>query len=119
MRIISRNIIYVNGAYRGEDAIGRLMHDFSTSNADNMYYSNIAEKVRFHKQQSKGVESMCRIFEEYGNERAAEAKNEAKTEFAESLLKDGTMPVEKIAAISGLPLAKVKQIAEKLAVTTA
>lgn len=113
------NIIYVNGAYRGEDAIGRLMHDFSTSNADNMYYSNIAEKVRFHKQQSKGVESMCRIFEEYGNERAAEAKNEAKTEFAESLLKDGTMPVEKIAAISGLPLAKVKQIAEKLAVTTA
>lgn len=65
---------------------------------------------------------MCRIFEEYGNERAAEARAEAfaerNSEVAESLLKDGTMSIEKIATISGLPLAQVQQLAEKLAPTT-
>lgn len=30
------------------------MHDFSTPNADEMYYDELAEKVRYHKQDSEG-----------------------------------------------------------------
>ena len=38
------NVMYVNGTYRGNDAIGKLMHDFCTPNADDMYYSEIAKR---------------------------------------------------------------------------
>lgn len=46
--------MYVNGDYRGDNALGKLMHDFSTPNADEMYYNELARKVRFHKQDEKG-----------------------------------------------------------------
>lgn len=49
------------------------MHDFSTPNADEMYYNELARKVRFHKQDEKGVQMASQIVEEYGDERAAEA----------------------------------------------
>ena len=67
------NIMYVNGEYRGDNPLGRLMHDFSTPNADDMYYDELARRVRYHKQDEKGVQNMCKIIEEYGDERAAEA----------------------------------------------
>lgn len=65
--------MYVNGDYRGDNSLGRLMHDFSTPDADEMYYTELARRVRFHKQDEKGVQTMCKIVEEYGDERAAEA----------------------------------------------
>ena len=65
--------MYVNGEYRGDTPLGRLMHDFSTPNADDMYYDELARRVRYHKQDEKGVQNMCKIIEEYGDERAAEA----------------------------------------------
>ena len=67
------NIMYINGDYRGDNPLGKLMHDFSTPNADEMYYDELAKRVRFHKQDEKGVQNMCQIIEEYGDERAAEA----------------------------------------------
>jgi predicted transposase/invertase (TIGR01784 family) len=67
------NIMYVNGDYRGDNPLGKLMHDFSTPNADEMYYNELARKVRFHKQTEKGVQMASQIVEEYGDERAAEA----------------------------------------------
>ena len=65
--------MYVNGDYRGDNALGKFMHDFSTPNADEMYYNELARKVRFHKQDEKGVQMASQIVEEYGDERAAEA----------------------------------------------
>ena len=53
----------------------------------------------------------CRIVEEYGNERVAEAQNE----IVENLLRDGSLSVEDIAAIVKVPLERVKQMAERLA----
>ena len=67
------NIMYINGDYRGDNPLGKLMHDFSTSNPDEMYYEELARRVRFHKQNEKGVQNMCKIVEEYGDKRAAEA----------------------------------------------
>ena len=67
------NIMYINGEYRGDDALGKLMHDFSTPNADEMIYNSLADKVRFYKQDETGVRMTSRIVQEYGDERAAEA----------------------------------------------
>ena len=36
-----------------------------------MYFDELAEKVRYHKQNSEGVKVVSKIVEEYGDERAA------------------------------------------------
>ena len=110
--------IYVNGAYNGEDAIGWLMHDFRESNADKMHYAEIAERVRFHKQEDGEVSTVCRAFEEYGKEKAEEARKEAriatKTEMAIKLIQKNKLPFEDIADIADLPLEQVQQLAEQV-----
>ena len=54
---------------------------------------------------------MCRIVEEYGDERV-ELRN---IEFAESLLRNGRLSAEEIADIAKVPLERVKQMAKQLA----
>ena len=58
------HIIYVNGAYRDESPIGKLMHDFSCKDPSDMYYRRLAERVRYYKEDTKGVEAMSRIVED-------------------------------------------------------
>ena len=53
----------------------------------------------------------CRIVEEYGDERAAEAKNEV----VEGMLHNGRLSLEEIAIIAKVPLERVKQMAEQIA----
>ena len=55
------HIVYVNGAYRDDSPIGRLMHDFSCKNPDEMYYEQLAENARFYKENSNGVSMMCKF----------------------------------------------------------
>ena len=103
------HIMYVNGAYRADDAIGHLMHDFAETNAGEMYYSEIAKRVRKHKQEEQGAKTMCRIFEEYGDE--------IRVELVENLLRQNKLTNEEISVVAKIPLEQVKQIAERLAVT--
>lgn len=111
------NIIYVNGAYRGNDAIGKLMHDFCSANADDMNYDELANKVRLHKQQKKGVENMCKIFEDYGNEVREEATAERNLEIAEKLLRQNKLSLAEISEVADVPLSQVEKLAEKISVT--
>ena len=64
---------------------------------------------------------MCRIFEEYGNERAAiaraKAQAETKNEVAEKMIRQNKMTLEEIADTTDLPLERVKELAEKLSVS--
>ncbi|MBQ8135528.1 MAG: PD-(D/E)XK nuclease family transposase [Clostridia bacterium] len=58
------HIIYVNGHYRGEDDIGRLMHDFMCSKADEMYNDLLADRFDYFKNSEKGRGSMCKLIED-------------------------------------------------------
>ena len=106
--------IYVNGAYRADDAIGHLMHDFCTAKADEMYYSEIAARVRFHKQETKGVDQVSRIWEEYGDERAEAARIHRNIEVAEDLLRQNKLSTNDIAAVAKMSVAQVQKIAAQL-----
>ena len=112
------NIMYVNGEYTGDDALGKLMHDFSTPNADEMYYTELAEKVRFYKQDEAGVQMASKIVEEYGDERAAEAfeqgARQQAIQAAINLLKMKLGTPEQIAQAQGLPLEKVLELQQQL-----
>ena len=51
------HIIYVNGSYHGDDALGMLMRDFKCKKAVDMHYPELAEGVR-HFKEEKG-ERVC------------------------------------------------------------
>lgn len=52
------HIIYVNGQYRGRDKIGKLMHDFSCKNPEDMYNEILKKSANKLKNTKGGVEKM-------------------------------------------------------------
>ena len=108
------HILYVNGKYRGNDEIGKLMHDFSCTDPDDMNYKALAEKARYYKQDEKGVATMCKIMEDMRNEAAREAAQKAELksarETAERLIKKGKMTLEEIAEC--VPLLSLEELRE-------
>ncbi len=107
------NIMYVNGDYRGDNALGKLMHDFATPNADDMFYDELARKVKFHKQEERGIEMASQIVEEYGDMRAAEAFKQGEQKKAEeaarSFYKNG-VSIELIAKSLNMTEEQVQEI---------
>ena len=58
------HIIYVNSQIKDETKLGRLMHDFSCTDAKDMKYRTLAERVRYFKEDEKGVAAMCKAMED-------------------------------------------------------
>ncbi len=59
-----RHIIFVNGDNKDESTrLGKLVHDFKCTSADDMYYNVLAKRVRHFKETEGGNEYMCEIFE--------------------------------------------------------
>ncbi len=86
------HIIYVNGKYRGDDEIGKLMHDFSCTNPEDMNYEALAKRARYYKQDEKGVATMCKIMEDMRNEAAKKTTKDN----ARRLLKLGKIKIDEI-----------------------
>ena len=115
------NIMYINGDYRGDNSLGRLMHDFSTPNADEMFFDELASKVRFHKQDEQGVQMASKIVEEYGDIREAEGlkqgiqqgEEKKAIEDAKNALEMGLKP-EQVSKIVSLPLEKVLELKKEI-----
>ena len=108
------HILYVNGAYRDETPLGKLMHDFACPEPSQMYYDELAERVKFFKESKEGVATMCKILEEVeaqGLEKGRqEGKQETMFDTAKRMLKDGKLSLEMIADYSGLPLEEVLKL---------
>ncbi len=100
------HILYVNGAYRGDTPVGKLMHDFSCTDAADMYYGILADRVRFFKESKEGIEIMCRAMEDMRNQTLKEGMKEV----ALRMLAAGKYALEEIVNISGLSIEEVKQL---------
>lgn len=61
-RNIPDGIQIVNGAYRGDDDLGRLMHDFHCVKVDDMFLEPMAEEMRFLKEKRKDEILCVKIF---------------------------------------------------------
>lgn len=104
------HIVYVNGAYRGETPLGRLMHDFACTRSAEMYYDVLRDRVRFFKESKEGVVIMSKVMEELRLESFQEGKAEGKKSVVESMLADGSLTLEKIAKLAGWTLDEVKRL---------
>jgi hypothetical protein len=70
------HVIYVNGSYKGNDAIGKLIHDFRCKKSEEMYYRELSEGIKHFKETEKGREIMCDAVKEYAKEYAEEYAEE-------------------------------------------
>ena len=104
------HIIYVNSQIKDESALGKLMHDFSCTDAKDMKYKILADRVRYFKEDEKGVATMCKAMEEMRNE----AVKEERVEVARQLLELGKLSYEEIAKIAKMTTDEVKALDEKV-----
>ena len=101
------HIIYVNGANKDSATeLGKLMHDFFCTDPDDMHFKQLADKVRYFKEDEKGVAAMCKVMEDMRNE----VQNEVRIENARRMINDG-LSLEKVAEYSGLSIDKIQEIA--------
>lgn len=73
------HIIYVNAQHISDTPLGKLMHDFFCTNADDMYYATLATRVRHFKETEKGAANMCYEIEKLVNEGIAEGEAKGET----------------------------------------
>ena len=90
---------------------GKLMHDFFCIDPDDMNYKELADKVRYFKEDEKGVATMCKVMEDMRNE----AVEKDRIQNAIEMLKDG-LSIEKVAQYSQLAIDRVKELATPKAV---
>ena len=104
------HILYVNGAYRDETPVGKLMHDFSCTDPSEMYYGPLADRVRFFKESKEGIAVMCRVMEDMRKQALQEGRKEGMIGSAKRMLAAGKYALEEISNISGLSLDEVKKL---------
>lgn len=98
------HIIYVNGSYKGNDAIGLLMHDFSCKDADDIHYEALKKGVRHFKEEGgRGI--VCKAVEEYGNGRELATK----IEMVKNLMETMKLSAQQI--MDGMRLSSEEQMA--------
>ena len=98
-------VLYVNGEYRDDSDIGKLMHDFNCTSADDMNFEILAEKPRYLKKNPKGVSEMCKVMEDLRDESYAEGHAEGREEQAQMTAKnlyEQGLTVKQIARAVGL-----------------
>lgn len=102
------HIVYVNGADRNSATeLGMLMHDFFCTNPNEMHFKQLADKVRYFKEDEKGVATMCKVMEEMRNETA----ERMKIEIALRLIQQGKLALEDIVNVTTLTMEKVRELA--------
>ena len=73
--------------------------DFSCTNAEDMNYSVLADRVRYFKEDEKGVSTMCKAMEDMRNEAHEEGRLEGRTAERRTHIREMLLdhvPIEKI-----------------------
>lgn len=110
----------MNGEYRGESDIGRLMHDFNCTDAADMNFELMAERTKYLKENPEGVNRMCKVIEEMRREEREEGLREGmeqnRTANIAALMKNLSVSVEKAMELLGIPAGERDALAKKIKV---
>ena len=112
-------IIYVNGAYTGDDAISRLVADFRQTDFTKINYPELAEGVRYYKSEG-GRENMCEAVERYAEKYAKEQSEKATKKATKDAINCVIMnmykqgyTLDQIAGVTDISTEKVKSVIKK------
>lgn len=101
-------ILYVNGEYRGDSDVGKLMHDFNCTNAGDMQIDLLAQRTRYLKETPEGVSEMCKEMEIMRDKSRLEGELKKARETAMNLQSMG-LDMDSIAKAVNVSLDLVKQ----------
>lgn len=111
------HILYVNGSYRDDSPLGKLMYDFSCTRPSDMNYKILSEKARFFKEDKEGIAIMCKAMEDMRDQALKEGIKQGvkkgKTDVAFRMLKRGCFSQKEIADISGLSLEEIEKLSNE------
>ena len=109
-----QHILYVNASYKGDDAIGRLMHDFLCSDPDDMYTEILTDKARYLKTDPKGVDIMCKMMEDLREESIQRGIDQNRVESIKSIMKKLQYTAQQAMDLLEIPLKEQPKYTEKL-----
>ena len=75
----------MNGSYKGEDAVGKLMHDFGCKESKDIYYPELAEGVKHFKEEEGGRKIMCEAVEKYADRKILDKQLEMVRNLMDSM----------------------------------
>lgn len=109
-------ILYVNGEYRDDSDIGRLMHDSCCSNPEDMLIPELAARTKYLKTNEKEIILMCKQMEEIKREGFKEGESfgfatgiyQRNMELAVKMLNEGNS-IEKIASFLDASIEQVNK----------
>jgi len=108
------HIIYVNGSYNGDDAIGKLVSDFHQTDSEKMYYSELADGVEHYKETEKGRGNMSEAVEKYAREYAEECVIVEKITSVKNLMNNMKLTLEQALNALGISDKDREQIINQL-----
>lgn len=112
------HIIYVNGSYKGDDAIGKLVSDFHQTDSEKMYYSELSDGVGHYKETEKGRGNMSEAVEKYAREYAEECVKEyvirEKITYVKNLMNNMKLTLEQALNALGIQGKDREQIINQL-----
>ena len=114
------NIIYINGEYRADDPIGRLMYDFNAIRGNSMKNKELAERMTHLKETESGRQELTglgKLFFDDGLEKGEKigiekGRENEKASVVLTMLKNG-FDYMTICTISQYPEAKVKELRDR------
>lgn len=104
------HILYVNGTYRDDTDIGKLMHDFFCCNPEDMNFDLMKDVTRYYKESPKGVETMGNVFDEI----RSEAVERASIEYIRSLMETFKLTAQQAMEALRIPAEEQSKYAAKL-----
>jgi hypothetical protein len=109
-----QHILYVNASYKGDDDIGRLMHDFLCSDPDDMFTEMLAEKARYLKTDPKGVDIMCKAMEDLREESIQRGIDQNRVESIKNLMQTLKLTAQQAMDALLIPVTEQSKYAAKL-----
>lgn len=100
----------MNGEYRDETPIGKLMHDFSCTDLADMYYGKLLDRVRFFKESKEGIAIMCKVMEDIRNQAATQAALEQVRTVVYRMPAAGKYSLEEITDMTEFSLDEIKKM---------
>ena len=82
------HVIYVNGLYKGDDAFGKLAHDFNCIKADEIFYEPLAKGVKHFKETEEGRDIMCESFSRLADKVADERSEQDLIKYVKLMMKN-------------------------------
>ena len=103
-------IVFVNGSFRDENhPVGRLMHDFMCTQADEMFSPILAKEVRSIKETERGRVHMCELMEKMREEAAQESAKQRTYEIMDTMIEAGVLSDEDIAMYTNTTTEEVRE----------